>query len=40
VAHGVFAAFGPPQVAVLTAVVAVAAGLLWLSFNHFKPMTS
>jgi hypothetical protein len=40
VARGVFAAFGPPQVAVLTAVVAVAAGLLWLSFNHFKPMTS
>lgn len=29
--YGVFAAFGPPQVAVLTFVVAVAAGLLWLA---------
>lgn len=27
--EGVFAAFGPPQVAILTVVVAIAGGLLW-----------
>lgn len=37
---GVFAAFGATQIAVLTAVVTIAAGLLWLSVEHFKPMTS
>lgn len=31
IAHGVFAAFGAGQVAVLTVVVLVAAGLLWLA---------
>ncbi len=31
IVHGVFAAMGPPQVIVLTAVVAIAGALLWLS---------
>lgn len=29
--HGVFAAFGPPQVIVLTVVVAIAAALVWVA---------
>jgi hypothetical protein len=29
--YGVFAAFGPPQVAVLSSVVLIAAGLVWLA---------
>lgn len=33
--HGVFAALGTPQVAVLTTVVLIAAVLLWLAY-HFR----
>lgn len=33
IVHGVFAALGPPQVIVLTVVVAIAAALLWVA--HF-----
>ncbi len=29
--HGVFAAFGPPQVTALTSIVTMAAGPLWLA---------
>ena len=35
IALGVFAAFGTPQVVILTAVVAIAIALLWLAV-HFK----
>ncbi|MFN9014361.1 MAG: hypothetical protein ACK5VS_13205 [Hyphomonadaceae bacterium] len=31
IVHGVFAALGPPQVIVLTVVVAIAAALLWVA---------
>ncbi|AMS30043.1 MAG TPA: hypothetical protein DIU09_07700 [Hyphomonadaceae bacterium] len=34
IVHGVFAALGPPQVIVLTVVVAIAAALLWVA--HFS----
>jgi hypothetical protein len=33
---GVFAAFGFSQVAILTVVVAIAVGLLWVACNRFK----
>lgn len=33
---GVFAAFGAPQVVVLTLVVAIAAGLLWVAARQIK----
>lgn len=35
--HGVFAAMGAPQVLILTAVVAIAAGLLWLAVRAPAP---
>lgn len=31
ITHGVFAAFGPPQVIVLSLAIAIAGGLLWLA---------
>jgi len=34
---GVFAALGAPQVAILTIVVAIAAGLLWVAIGHLPP---
>ncbi len=37
VIHGVFAAMGAPQVLILTAVVAIAAGLLWLAVRATAP---
>ncbi|MBC7918992.1 MAG: hypothetical protein H7Y28_14405 [Rhodoferax sp.] len=37
IALGVFAVFGAPQVAILTIVVAIAAGLQWLSFRYLSP---
>ena len=37
---GVFAALGAPQVAVLTLVVAVAAGLQWVAVRLFKPLAA
>lgn len=37
ITQGVFAAFGAPQVAVLTLVVAIAAGLQWVSVSQLKP---
>jgi hypothetical protein len=35
ITQGVFAAFGTPQVVILSTVVAIAAALLWLAM-HFK----
>ncbi len=35
IVHGVFAALGTPQIAVLTLVVLIAAGLLWAA-RHFR----
>lgn len=36
----IFAAFGLAQVAVLTTVMAIAAGLLWISTRYLAPTTS
>jgi hypothetical protein len=36
ITQGVFAAFGSSQVAILTTVVAIAAGLLWVSVTQIK----
>jgi len=37
---GVFAAFGAPQVVVLTLVVAIAAGLQWVAVRLLKPVAA
>ena len=34
--YGVFAAFGPPQVVVLSFAVAIAAGLVWLAWREAR----
>jgi hypothetical protein len=36
ITQGVFTAFGPPQVVILTIVVLIAAGLLWLARHYQK----
>lgn len=36
IALGVFAAFGAPQIAILTSVVVIAAGLLWLAVTAHR----
>ena len=38
ITQGVFAAFGAPQVLVLTLVVAIAAGLQWVAVRQLKPV--
>ena len=40
IAHGVFAAFGSSQLVVLTLVVAIAAGLQWVSLRQRKQLAA